>query len=230
MFKAICFLITSLVLIQNLTAQQFGTLKNSRDGKIYKTVKIGEQVWMAENLNVSTFRNGDSIPHAATDQEWDNAGKEGRPAWCYYENNTNNGLKFGKLYNWYAVMDKRGLAPKGWHIAKNTEWEILIQYFGGVEESGRLKFNYESYPTSSQISYNTFWGNISGERSVFGFNNYLNFIPLGEDSHSSWWVGRKSKKDLGIHNYYQYLYNLKILDRVLDCRETEGHSVRCIKD
>ena len=129
MFKAICFLIPSLVLIQNLTDQQFGTLKNLRDDKMYKTVKIGEQVWMAENLNVSTFRNGDSIPHAITNQEWDDAGKEGRPAWCYYENNTNNGLKYGKLYNWYAVIDKRGLSPKGWHIAKKTDWEILIQYF-----------------------------------------------------------------------------------------------------
>ena len=75
------------------------------DGNTYKTVTIGEQTWMAENLNVSKFRNGDEIPEAKTNEEWIKAGNEGKPAWCYYENIPANGEKYGKLYNWYAVTD-----------------------------------------------------------------------------------------------------------------------------
>ncbi len=79
----------------------------------FKTVVIGNQVWMAENLNVSTFCNGDTIPEIRNNADWLNAGYLGKPAWCYYENDSNNGKTYGKLYNWYAVNDPRGLAPKG---------------------------------------------------------------------------------------------------------------------
>jgi len=95
------------------------------EGNSYKTVKIGDQIWMAENLNVSLFRNGDSIPEARTDAGWRKAGKEGTPAWCYYDNKSENGNKYGRLYNWYAVNDKRGLAPEGWHIPTIEELQIL---------------------------------------------------------------------------------------------------------
>lgn len=90
-----------------------------------KSVKIGNQVWMTENLNVSRFRNGDPIPEAKTNEEWEKAGQEERPAWCYYDNNPENGKKYGKLYNWYAVNDKRGLAPEGWHIPNIDEFDTL---------------------------------------------------------------------------------------------------------
>lgn len=75
-------------------------------------VIIGDQVWMASNLDVDTFRNGDPIPHAKTDEDWELAGANGEPAWCYYGNNPGNSEEFGKLYNWYAVNDPRGLAPE----------------------------------------------------------------------------------------------------------------------
>ncbi|MBM3455516.1 MAG: hypothetical protein FJX80_10255, partial [Bacteroidetes bacterium] len=96
----------------------------------FKSVKIGAQTWMAENLNVSTFRNGDPIPEAKTNEEWEKAGKEGKPAWCYYENDSKNGAKYGKLYNWYAVNDSRGLAPTGWHIPSDAEWTTLENQLG----------------------------------------------------------------------------------------------------
>lgn len=66
-------------------------------------VKVGDQIWMGRNLDVSTFRNGDPIPYAETDEEWEEAGENGEPAWCYYDNDPENGEKYGKLYNWYAV-------------------------------------------------------------------------------------------------------------------------------
>jgi uncharacterized protein (TIGR02145 family) len=81
-----------------------------------KTIKIGKQTWMAENLNVDKFRNGDLIPHIQDPEEWEQAGKNQQPAWCYYENDPENGNIYGKLYNWYAVNDPRGLAPEGFHV------------------------------------------------------------------------------------------------------------------
>ena len=99
-------LIISTILISfNLSAQKTGKLKDKRDGKIYPTVVIGSQTWMAENLNASTFRNGDPIPEAKSKEEWEKAVNEKRPAWCYYENRSIqsdpfNGNKYGKLFNW----------------------------------------------------------------------------------------------------------------------------------
>lgn len=104
----------------------------------YKSVKIGTQTWTTENLNVSTFRNGDQIPEAKTKEEWEKAGKEGRPAWCYYENDPKNGAKYGKLYNWYAVNDSRGLAPAGWHIPTDEEWTTLENHLG-EDESKKIR-------------------------------------------------------------------------------------------
>jgi len=92
---------------------------------------IGEQEWMTENLNVSTFRNGDPILETKSDEEWISAGKEGIPAWCYYDNDPENGDKYGKLFNWYAVGDPRGLAPEGWHVPTDEEWTDLIDFLGG---------------------------------------------------------------------------------------------------
>ena len=105
-------------------------------GNTYKSVKIGKQEWMAENLNVNHFQNGEIIPEAKTDEEWAKARMENRPAWCYYDNDISNGGKYGKLYNWYAVNDPRGLAPKGWHVPTNFEWTVLIDYLAANGHSG----------------------------------------------------------------------------------------------
>lgn len=82
----------------------------------FKTVKIGNQEWVIENLNVDCFRNGDAIPEVKSHKEWIIAGREEKPAWCYYDNDLANGERYGKLYNWFAVMDPRVLSPEGFHI------------------------------------------------------------------------------------------------------------------
>jgi uncharacterized protein (TIGR02145 family) len=96
----------------------------------YKTVTIGSQVWMAKNLEVSTFRNGDAIPQVTSDAEWEAAGENKQPAWCYYDNDAKNATKYGKLYNWYAVNDPRGLAPAGYHVPTDAEWTTLDNFLG----------------------------------------------------------------------------------------------------
>ncbi|MBM3456181.1 MAG: hypothetical protein FJX80_13740, partial [Bacteroidetes bacterium] len=107
MNKHLLFIIFMLSISVTAPAQQYGTLKDARDGRVYKTVKIGSQVWLAQNLNTDRFQNGDIIPEAKTREEWYLAGENKQPAWCYYENAPANGAKYGKLYNWYAVSDSR---------------------------------------------------------------------------------------------------------------------------
>lgn len=115
-----------------------------------QTVTIGTQVWMTKNLDVATFRNGDPIPQAKTNEEWEKAGKNEQPAWCYYNNDPANGAKYGKLYNWYAVNDSRGLAPSGYHIPSDAEWTRLTDFLGG-EKVARTKMmsksGWDSYTT-----------------------------------------------------------------------------------
>ena len=96
-----------------------------------QTVNIGTQVWVTKNLDVDKFRNGDPIPQAKTNEEWKAAGENKQPAWCYYDNDPANGANYGKLYNWYAVNDKRGLAPEGWHVPSKMEWDTLAKFLGG---------------------------------------------------------------------------------------------------
>jgi hypothetical protein len=103
-----------------------------------QTVAIDSQVWMTKNLNVDKFRNGDLIPEAKTKEEWEKAGANEQPAWCYYNNDPSNGVKYGKLYNWYAVNDPRGLAPKGYHIPSDDEWTKLEDYLGN-DEGAKMK-------------------------------------------------------------------------------------------
>lgn len=106
------------------------------DGNSYPTVRIGNQVWITRNLEVTKFMNGDPIPEARTDEEWKRMGEERKPAWCYYKNDTAMGRYYGKLYNWYAVNDPRGLVPTGWRIPSLADWEKLIKYLGGPDVAG----------------------------------------------------------------------------------------------
>jgi uncharacterized protein (TIGR02145 family) len=118
-------------------------------------VTIGTQVWCTENLDVTTFRNGDVIHQAKTNEEWEMAGKKKQPAWCYYNNDPVNGHKYGKLYNWYAVSDSRGLAPEGYHIPSDVEWTKLINYLGGENVAGaKLKstFGWNDNPMGRTIT------------------------------------------------------------------------------
>lgn len=98
------------------------------DGNIYNPIKIGKQIWTTKNLDVSHYRNGDIIPQIQDNKEWVNL-KTG--AWCYYENDLEKGKIYGKLYNWYAINDPRGLAPEGWNIASDFDWSRLSIFLGG---------------------------------------------------------------------------------------------------
>jgi uncharacterized protein (TIGR02145 family) len=100
-------------------------------------ITIGTQTWTSKNLDVSTFRNGEAIPEAKSKEEWKKAGDNKTAAFCYYEYDSKNGKVYGKLYNWYAVNDSRGLAPKGYHIPSDAEWTILTDFLGGEDIAGK---------------------------------------------------------------------------------------------
>ena len=105
----------------------------------YETVKIGSQVWMKINLDRDSFNNGDKIQEVKSLEELQNANKKNTPAWCYYGFEEKNGLTFGKLYNFYAINDKRGLAPEGFKIPTTDDWNVLIEFLGDDEEVANLK-------------------------------------------------------------------------------------------
>jgi uncharacterized protein (TIGR02145 family) len=92
-----------------------------------KTVTIDKQIWTQTNLSATKFRNGDDIPQAKSSADMERAARQGKPVWCYYDFDPDNDMKYGKLYNWYAVNDPRGIAPSGWHIPNNDEWNQLKQ-------------------------------------------------------------------------------------------------------
>ncbi len=103
------------------------------DGNTYQTIQICNQVWTKTNLNVSHYKNGDIIPQVTDPTQW---AALTTGAWCYYYNTSANGSTYGKLYNWYAVNDPRGLAPIGYHIPSKTEWEALTACLGGIFVAG----------------------------------------------------------------------------------------------
>ncbi len=126
----------------------------------FKEVKIGNQIWMKENLNVEYFRNGDPITEPKTSEEFERSLKYNLPYWRYYNKPTGGCVmsfldkdkvkKYGKMYNVRALMDPRGLAPEGWHIPTEEEWKTLIEYLGGDDKAGaKLKssIGWESYTT-----------------------------------------------------------------------------------
>ena len=197
---------------------------NATKDSVSNEDSIGNQIWMSLNFDGDTFRNGDPIYQAKTDQEWKTAGQNKQPAWCYYDNEPKIGAKYGKLYNWYAVNDPRILAPKGWHIPSDAEWTTLENYLRDVASKkmkrlGSLKAN----------------GN---ENNKSGLLVLLGGYRLGDgkfqslDAYTGWWSSTE-----GNANYARgrstngngvNLYGLN--DDMGYGGKVVGLSVRCLRD
>jgi uncharacterized protein (TIGR02145 family) len=192
-----------------------------------QTVTIGTQVWMTKNLDVSSFKNGDPIPEAKTNEEWEKAGENKQPAWCYYENDPANGPKYGKLYNGYAVNDQRGLSPAGYHIPSDAEWSKLKKYLGS-DAGTKMKSK------SAWISYTTRGSKVSGNGSNTsgfsglpgGYRSYDgDFNDIGE--FGIWWSASESPSN------YACTHNLHYINGSLSWGNDSkkcGYSVRCLRD
>jgi uncharacterized protein (TIGR02145 family) len=176
---------------------------------------------------VSKFRNGDVIPEAKTYEEWRNAGHRGLPAWCYYENKTENGEKYGKLYNWFAVNDPRGLAPDGWHVPSDNEWSILIDFLGGNDIAGKKMKSTSGWNKISLFKS----GNGSNESGFTGLpggyrDNDGSYYDIGTIGY--WWSSSESYSDYDAWNCNLY-YNYGIASRDGYFKEN-GLTIRCLRD
>jgi uncharacterized protein (TIGR02145 family) len=201
---------------RNLPSQP-GPPLTDMDGNIYNTIQIGSQLWMAENLKVSRYTDGSAIPTGLSNSEWNNA-SEG--AYCIYNNNSTNNETYGKLYNFYAVVDGRNLCPSGWHVPSEVEWTTLENYLGGANVAGgKLKSMTSLWYYNTGSNESGFSGLPGGLRDLY--DEYNNMGNSG-----NWWAsstgpsnyapGRNLQSDNTI--YYPY-YQKKM-----------GISVRCIKN
>jgi uncharacterized protein (TIGR02145 family) len=191
------------------------------DGNVYKTVQIGNQVWMAENLKVTHYRNGDAIPEVTKNDQWDKL-KTG--AFCVFNNDAANGRKYGKLYNWYAVSDYRDISPIGWHIPTYQEWEILVNYLSGEESAGgKLK----EAGTSHWQNPNKGANNSSGFKFLpAGFrHSYGKFSNIGCNGY----LWNATKNDADTAWGYCLNYNNSKVSNYISFMSS-GYSVRCIMD
>jgi uncharacterized protein (TIGR02145 family) len=191
------------------------------EGNTYKTVTIGTQTWMAENLRTTKYNDGTSIPNVTDGTAWFELFTG---AYCNYDNDPSKAAIYGRLYNWYAVNTGK-LSPTGWHVATDAEWTELIEYLGGEEvaggklkETGTTHWNSPNYGATNETGFTALPG---GYRMFDGGA----FDDVG--AYGSWWSATGGNPD-GAWNRYVYYYGNNV-DKILDF-EISGYSVRCVKD
>jgi uncharacterized protein (TIGR02145 family) len=191
------------------------------DGNVYRTVKIGDQWWMAENLKVTHYQNGDAIPNVTDDTEWSNLTTG---AFCDYDNEADSAEVYGHLFNWHVVNDIRGIAPESWHVPSETEWQTLIDYLGGDEIAGSKM---KEAGTTHWLSPNTGATNESGFTALPCGCRFYNSSYSNMGNATYFWSSTEynsSRAWLWLM-YYDYTgVNRDYLDK------RNGFSVRCVKD
>lgn len=220
MKKSILFVSILLIGIFSSKAQSVKDI----DGNEYNFVKCGIEEWISANLNVSHFRNGDIIPEANTAEEWKEAASSGKPAWCYINNDSTNSSKTGKLYNWYAINDPRGLAPAGWHIPVNGEWKKLVDNLLGISVAGpklKSKTGWKSKNGTNNIKFEAL---PVGYRDDKG--NFMEVFIKG-----LWWSNSEPVEVKPSNLIYSIvLSGLNDDIEYIKRSKGEGLSVRCVKD
>ena len=203
------------------------------DGNVYNTVQIGSQVWMAENLKVTRFRNGNPIPEEPGEAEWAAAGT---PLFCMYDNDPSNTRVYGLLYNWFAADDPRGLAPAGWHVPSDEEWKTLEMELGmsrmvadaegawrGTDQGGQLKEQGTAHweaPNSQATNSSGFTalphGYRSGNGGFYTLNQNAPYHTSTEKTEESHWFHLVRYEESGIFRD--------------GTTKKSGYAVRCVRD
>jgi uncharacterized protein (TIGR02145 family) len=191
------------------------------DGNVYETVVIGNQTWMKSNLNVSKYQDGTLIPQSLNAKDWQTASTNNTGAWCYYDYDSSNEKVYGKLYNWYAVRDARGLAPAGYQIPTDEQWSTLTTFIGSVA-GGKMK----ETDTSNWTSPNSEATNSTGFTGLPGgiciSNGDFHFIG----DYGYWWSATIIDATTAWNRSLGY-------NSVTACRSYDdknyGFAVRCIK-
>jgi uncharacterized protein (TIGR02145 family) len=187
----------------------------------YAVVQIGTQIWMAENLNATKYRNGDSIPHVADEGQWNSLTTD---AYCDYNNDASNSDVYGRLYNWYAVDDSLDITPPGWHVPTHAEWTTLSTYLGGENVAGgKLKEACSllwASPNAEATNESGFSALPGGSRNYNGAFYYIGQVGY-------WWTATESNPTYAWHWYTGYdfgtVYNFA-------STKNYGMALRCVKD
>jgi uncharacterized protein (TIGR02145 family) len=192
-------------------------------------VTIGSQIWSSKNLDVDRYRNGDPIPQVTDPTQWENLTTG---AWCYYNNDPANGATYGKLYNWWAVNDQRGLAPQGWRIPTEGDWNRLVKYidqdadttctqcFQSSTAGGAMKSTSGwDAPNTGATNSTGFTGVAGGKRTNAGL-----FEAFG--SKGFWWNSAGGLTNAGNGTLYN---NSAIVKKDFN-NLTNGFSIRVVKE
>jgi uncharacterized protein (TIGR02145 family) len=196
------------------------------DGNTYTSIIINGQEWTQQNLAVTKYRNGDPIPTGLSNTTWQTTTSG---AYAIYNNDAANNTLYGKLYNWYAVNDSRGLCPTGWHVPSDAEWSTFINYLdpsanGGIQlndAGGKMK------ATTGWNSPNSGANNESGFTGLPGGYRYVNRAYLTIGDYGDWWSSTEVDSDvawnrvLSYDNYYADRWS---------SHKRNGFSVRCVRD
>jgi len=202
------------------------------DGNVYGTITIGTQVWMAENLKVTHYSSGETIPEVTDPTEWANLSTG---ASCKYGNDVGNVATYGRLYNWHAVADIRNIAPVGWHVATDADWKQLERFLGmnqtqadsmgwrGTAEGGKLKESDTTHWTSPNIAAT----NETEFSGLPGGYRYEGGVYDGIGLHGVFWTSSEFSSSFawtrGLGNIYSGIHRF-------DGRKVDGFSVRCVKN
>ncbi len=194
------------------------------DGNVYNTVTIGSQVWMAENLKTTRYKDGTAIPNVTDNTAWRNSTTS---AYCWYDNDINNKELYGALYNWYAVNTEK-LCPKGWHVPSESDWNELIVFLGGEAVAGGKLKTIGTLEDGDGLWYEP---NVDATNES-GFSAY----PGGLRSNAFydinyggvWWASTENSTN---QPYYIFINNYDgTVGDSYDASITSGNSVRCLRD
>jgi len=192
------------------------------DGNFYSTVQIGNQLWMSENLKTTRYNNGDEIPTGLTDGEWQNATSG---ALAVYDDNELNADIYGRLYNWYAVVDNRGVCPENFHVPTDEEYTQLTIYLGGSDVAGgKMKeagLEHWNSPNAGATNESGFSGLPGGFRNISG-----SYVYMGSDGYF-----RSSSEYSSSQAWFHSLhYGNSVVYRDFNMNKNSGNSVRCVGD
>jgi len=220
LFILVITVITSLTAAKVEAGERFF----DSNGNGYNTVTKGGKVWMRDNLNVTKYRNGEEITYAETTEEWLDATAKGEGAWCYYNETSSKAKTYGRLYNWFAVNDPRGLAPEGWHIPSYDELKSLATALAGepVPTGKRspavMTWRYPDVSVDNVMHFNAIPGGVRDtENGIFKLMNEESLLWSGSaESKTHAWAAQ--------FNFRNSEINLNVLNK------KDGASVRCVKD
>ena len=213
------------ILFTNMSVLAQPNIVKDSEGNEYKTVQIGNQVWMAENLSTSVYGNGDSISNTINKEKWISL-QSG--AWSHYQNDDEYNPIYGKLYNWYVIEDERGICPAGFHVPTNEEWSVLSSFIGEqgfVNEEGIILKAKEGWNDHEMLNGN---GSDNFQFAALpGGNRNLNgtFSKMGINGY--WWSSSINNE---VNAWCRYLYNSSSSILCYDDYKNYGFSIRCVQD